>query len=169
MTGLRLGDSVSHCAYSEDHLIVVMDEIGSILRSYFPLTTFAIALVSATLPRVRPDGVLLKLGKGNNDVFPHNTLKVGPSPLLDRISSVWRKYDFLSEDSLQTFERGGFYSLDIGSGLSIIALNTMYYFGSLKGDNGTTLIDESNYLDDPVGQFEWLSQELERCRNQSRG
>lgn len=41
----RLGDTASHCTYSVDHMISIMDEIGRLLRIEYPTKPIIMAIV----------------------------------------------------------------------------------------------------------------------------
>lgn len=113
----------------------------------------------------------MKKKKGNNDVFPHNTLPVGSSELLNEIANVWRKHNAIPEDSLSKFEEAGYYSYSITPETRVISLNTLYYFAKWCDKNMTECTGENSviYEDDPASQFQWLTDELEDCKLNNQG
>ncbi|KAJ3110381.1 Endopolyphosphatase [Phlyctochytrium bullatum] len=74
---------------------------------------------------------------GNNDVFHHNseTQTMSPSPLLTNLTKIWAPFR-LHLDTDPDFQRGGWYirdSPDTTSNLSILSLNTMWFYNFNNG------------------------------------
>ena len=76
--------------------------------------------------------------EGNNDIYPHDTMYAGPTPLLNNITANWNYWLASNEQSEKTMHAGGYYSLLQDPQLRIVALNTMYFVR--KNDNSHILI-----------------------------
>ncbi|KZT24494.1 Endopolyphosphatase [Neolentinus lepideus HHB14362 ss-1] len=97
---------------------------------------------------------------GNNDVWPHNILMPGPNSITHEYSSIWQA--FIPFPSLQVFQRGAYYSVEvIPDQLAVVSLNTMYFYDSNKAVGGC----EFKERDDPGNlQLDWLEVQLEMYR-----
>ena len=95
---------------------------------------------------------------GNNDVVPHNILDKGPNFWTKQFSRIWKK--FIPEEQRHTFERGGWFSVEvIPHQLAVFSLNTMYFFDSNSAVDGCSQKSEPGYE-----HMEWLRIQLQRLR-----
>ncbi|XP_071168876.1 acid sphingomyelinase-like phosphodiesterase 3b [Mytilus galloprovincialis] len=90
---------------------------------------------------------------GNHDYFPHNQFPETGNLLYNRSFDRWKSW--IGEESMNTFLRGGYYTLKTATGMRIVGLNTNLYYTSNK-QTGTT--------EDPAGQFVWLEQVLDAAK-----
>jgi len=153
---LILGDISAHCAYSMQHVLNNMEGFFSLLRDFYPTTPVYVTL-------------------GNNDVYPHNQLALGPSEMLTQIANLWEKYGVLTPDAISQFRRGGFYSIELPTpdNLKIISLNSLYWFTNWCPQNDTECSDEDiaalDLLGDPMNQLQWLQSQLETSQKANQG
>jgi endopolyphosphatase len=80
---------------------------------------------------------------GNNDVWPylpkldrligrHNIFAPGPNYQTRSYASLWA--DMIPEYELHTFERGGYFAVEVvPNKLAILSLNTLYWFDFVFG------------------------------------
>ncbi|KAF8954502.1 Endopolyphosphatase [Entomortierella lignicola] len=95
---------------------------------------------------------------GNNDVYPHNIMQAGPNRILQHFSDIWS--EFIPEDQYHTFQNGGYYVIEVVPGkISVIALNTLYFFKSNAAVDGCYDEEEPG-----TSQMDWLEVELEAMR-----
>jgi endopolyphosphatase len=98
---------------------------------------------------------------GNNDILPHNIMTEGPNRWTRTFLDVWRL--FIPEVQKQSFEQGGWFSVDvIPNKLAVFSLNTMYFFQSNAAVNGCAARSEPGYH-----QMEWLRIQLQFVRDRS--
>lgn len=72
-------------------------------------------------------GVQLIPSIGNNDVYPHNQLCLGPNdPNLGNLSAIWRQ--FIPQSQLSTFEQFGTFLTYAGNNLAVVSLNSLAMF-----------------------------------------
>ncbi|EAW07701.1 endopolyphosphatase [Aspergillus clavatus NRRL 1] len=96
---------------------------------------------------------------GNNDIMPHNIFKAGPNRWTRRFENIWGK--FIPEHQLHTFVEGGWFTSEVIPGkLSVISLNTMYFFDSNSAVDGCAAKSEPGYE-----HMEWLRVQLQLMRN----
>ncbi|KAG0042552.1 Endopolyphosphatase [Gryganskiella cystojenkinii] len=95
---------------------------------------------------------------GNNDVYPHNIMQAGPNRILQHFSDIWS--DFIPESQLHTFQFGGYYTSEVVPGkITVVALNTLYFF------NQNAAVDGCDREDEPgTEQMDWLEVELVSLR-----
>ncbi|KAG0254140.1 Endopolyphosphatase [Mortierella polycephala] len=95
---------------------------------------------------------------GNNDVYPHNIMEPGPNRILQHLSDIWS--EFIPEDQYHTFQHGGYYTSEVVTGkISVIALNTLYFF------NQNAAVDGCDSNSEPgTEQMDWLEVELKSMR-----
>ncbi|KAG0378790.1 Endopolyphosphatase [Mortierella sp. AD032] len=95
---------------------------------------------------------------GNNDVYPHNIMEAGPNRILQHFSDIWSA--FIPESQYHTFQHGGYYTSEVVPGkITVVALNTLYFF------NQNAAVDGCNNEDEPgTDQMDWLEVELESLR-----
>ncbi|KAF4971070.1 hypothetical protein FSARC_2018 [Fusarium sarcochroum] len=95
---------------------------------------------------------------GNNDFLPHNIFYPGPNKWLQAYSSIWRR--FIPEEQRHSFGFGGWFEVEvIPNQLSVISLNTMYFFDRNAGVDGCAIPSEPGFK-----HMEWLSVQLQRLR-----
>ncbi|KAF5026504.1 hypothetical protein F66182_1426 [Fusarium sp. NRRL 66182] len=95
---------------------------------------------------------------GNNDFLPHNIFYPGPNKWLQAYSSIWRR--FIPEEQRHSFAFGGWFEVEVvPNQLSVISLNTMYFFDRNAGVNGCASPSEPGFK-----HMEWLSIQLQRLR-----
>ncbi|KAI5837788.1 Metallo-dependent phosphatase-like protein [Morchella snyderi] len=107
---------------------------------------------------------------GNNDIFPHNIMTAGPNRVTREFSDIWRR--FIPQDQYHVFDKGAYFwtqvvpgtngKMGLGSqgGLSVISLNTIYFFGSNAAVDGCDVKGEAGYE-----QMEWLKVQLALMRD----
>ncbi|CZS76500.1 hypothetical protein SNK03_001326 [Fusarium graminearum] len=96
---------------------------------------------------------------GNNDFLPHNIFYAGPNKWLQSYSSIWRR--FIPEQQRHSFGFGGWFEVEvIPNKLSVLSLNTMYFFDRNAGVDGCAIPSEPGFK-----HMEWLSVQLQRLRD----
>ncbi|KAM9355290.1 cyclic GMP-AMP phosphodiesterase SMPDL3A [Pholidichthys leucotaenia] len=128
------GDSPPHVPVGElstDMVIHVIGNMTQTIRQHFPNLTVYPAL-------------------GNHDYWPQDQLPTSTNDIYKAVAEFWKPW--LQPNALLTLSQGGFYSQLVKSGLRIISLNTILYYGPNKVTENMT---------DPAGQFEWLEKTLE--------
>ncbi|KAJ8270738.1 hypothetical protein GJAV_G00118680 [Gymnothorax javanicus] len=131
------GDSPPHVPAQElstDTVIRIIGNMTHTIREFFPDLPVYPAL-------------------GNHDYWPQDQLPVVTSEIYQAVSKLWEPW--LQPDALLTFRKGGFYSQVISPNLRLVSLNTNLYYSPNKVTVNMT---------DPAGQFEWLEDTLETCR-----
>ncbi|EFA84874.1 metallophosphoesterase domain-containing protein [Heterostelium album PN500] len=126
------GDSTPHVRHSELNKEVVLESIKNstaIIKQYFPKAKIYPSL-------------------GNHDAYP--IYQTSPQEMfLTNVSEIWK--EFLSQESLETFRKGGYFTEIIEPGLRVISINTaFYYIENIK----------VIFRRDPGDQFEWLKRIL---------
>ncbi|KAJ6109214.1 Endopolyphosphatase Ppn1p-related protein [Penicillium sp. IBT 16267x] len=98
---------------------------------------------------------------GNNDIAPHNIFMDGPNIWTRRYSELWRH--FIPEDQRHSFVEGGWFTSEVIPGkLSVISLNTMYFYDSNSAVDGCAAKSEPGYE-----HMEWLRVQLELLRSRN--
>jgi endopolyphosphatase len=98
---------------------------------------------------------------GNNDFMPHNILKEGPNRWTKRFVDIWAK--FIPEPQRHTFVEGGWFSSEvIPNQLSVISLNTMYFFDSNSAVDGCDAKSQPGFE-----HMEWLRVQLQLLRSRN--
>ncbi|KAJ5798865.1 uncharacterized protein N7503_006370 [Penicillium pulvis] len=98
---------------------------------------------------------------GNNDIAPHNIFMDGPNKWTRRYAELWRH--FIPEDQRHSFVEGGWFTSEVIPGkLSVISLNTMYFFDSNSAVDGCADKSEPGYE-----HMEWLRVQLELLRSRN--
>ncbi|XP_053830458.1 acid sphingomyelinase-like phosphodiesterase 3a isoform X2 [Vidua macroura] len=92
---------------------------------------------------------------GNHDYWPQDQLPVTTSEVYNAVADFWKPW--LSDEAINTFRKGGFYTQLFESSnshqpLRIISLNTNLYYSPNKVTVNIT---------DPANQFAWLEEILE--------
>ncbi|XP_071487800.1 acid sphingomyelinase-like phosphodiesterase 3b [Diadema antillarum] len=93
---------------------------------------------------------------GNHDNWPRHLLEPQPNAFRDALGQVWASWLADYSGALDTFSQGGYYVTAINANLSVISLNTAFYYYKDTRVEG---------LDDPAGQFVWLEEKLEDAEN----
>eukprot|EP01095_Lingulamoeba_sp_RSL-Kostka_P000288 TRINITY_DN1044_c1_g2_i1.p1 TRINITY_DN1044_c1_g2~~TRINITY_DN1044_c1_g2_i1.p1 ORF type:complete len:497 (+),score=90.22 TRINITY_DN1044_c1_g2_i1:64-1554(+) len=137
---LLTGDLVGHDQSSSTKQLEVIVRVSNIIQEYFPKTSVFPAI-------------------GNNDLYPdYYFSSEQPSIFTTDLANLWGIW--LDEDQINSFLKGGYYSVDIFSGNSkLIVLNTVLYSTERLGG------DDS---DDPCGQFSFLETELQDAENNNQ-
>ncbi|KAH7414483.1 Metallo-dependent phosphatase-like protein [Phaeosphaeria sp. MPI-PUGE-AT-0046c] len=95
---------------------------------------------------------------GNNDIMPHNIFLGGPNRWTQKYLEVWRS--FIPEAQRHQFSQGGWFSVEvIPNKLSVISLNTIYFFSSNSAVDGCASKHEPGYE-----HMEWLRIQLQILR-----
>ena len=95
---------------------------------------------------------------GNNDIMPHNIFQPGPNRWTKKYASIWRQ--LIPEEQRHGFVRGGWFSVEvIPNELSVLSLNTLYFFDSNTAVDGCAAKTEPGYE-----QMEWLRIQLQFLR-----
>ncbi|KAM7540527.1 hypothetical protein Aperf_G00000046594 [Anoplocephala perfoliata] len=149
------GDSVSHTILTRKSFERTMEEVVSALKAVFP--------------PYQNDSVPVILSLGNHDVFPDNTMSVADGDPTRRFwctrlgssPNLWGGWiaDDAEADSSH-FSDGCYYSRIVRVGnqtsLRIISLNGLIYARRNSLGNAS--------LTDPLGQFDWLTNQLQSAR-----
>ncbi|NXS85093.1 ASM3A phosphodiesterase, partial [Erpornis zantholeuca] len=133
------GDSPPHVPIKELSTKLVISIIGNLsstIRNFFPDLQVFPAL-------------------GNHDYWPQDQLPVTTSEVYNAVADFWKPW--LSDEAINTFRKGGFYtqlfeSSNSYQALRIISLNTNLYYSPNKVTVNIT---------DPANQFAWLEGILE--------
>lgn len=88
---------------------------------------------------------------GNHDRHPNTGCPLPSDPdyenYLDKVARLWSRW--LEPRALATVRKGGYYYVDVFSGIRLISLNTMFFW------------TENNELEEDIAdQFEWLEETL---------
>lgn len=80
-------------------------------------------------------GVQLIPSIGNNDVYPHDQLCMGPNdPNLGNLSNIWRP--FIPQSQMSTFQQMGSFLTYAGNNVAVVSLNTLAMYKKNKCDSG---------------------------------
>ncbi|KAL9937177.1 hypothetical protein V8E36_003586 [Tilletia maclaganii] len=72
---------------------------------------------------------------GNNDIFPHNIMFPGPSPVTRQLANIWSAH--IPEFEVHNFQRGAYFAKEvIPNELAVLSLNTIYMYDSNKVVDG---------------------------------
>ncbi|KAF0342636.1 secreted endopolyphosphatase [Gigaspora margarita] len=97
---------------------------------------------------------------GNNDEWEHNLLSPGPNALLNNITEIWSP---LGLNLTSDFTIGGYFRQDINPKLSILSLNSMYFYTE------NPLVNDCNKRSSPgAKQLKWLKSQLKSARKEHR-
>ncbi|KAF2145530.1 uncharacterized protein K452DRAFT_305533 [Aplosporella prunicola CBS 121167] len=95
---------------------------------------------------------------GNNDILPHNIFTPGPNRWTSKYLDIWKS--FIPEEQRHQFQRGGWFSVEaIPNKLSVLSLNTLFFFSKNAGVDGCAMKSEPGYE-----HFEWLRVQLQILR-----
>lgn len=127
------GDDMPHVPNSQlstNEVIETVKNLTDLLSAVFPNTTVYPAL-------------------GNHDYHPKHLMPPEPNYIYWAVGNLWSRW--LPQDAVNTFKRGGFYTVLIKPGLRLVSLNTVYYYTNDK---------LTGNISDPAGQFAWLDDVL---------
>eukprot|EP01132_Coremiostelium_polycephalum_P009309 gene9309-11411_t len=127
------GDDPPHFSVDQLNQSLVLDSISNMtnmILDYFPNT------------RIFPS-------IGNHDTYPEHQIPIGPNWLFEAVADMWTP--FLSNESLTTLRKGGYYTELVEPGFRIISVNTVFYYTQNK---------QCLNLTDPADQFQWLNDTL---------
>ncbi len=95
---------------------------------------------------------------GNNDVYPHNLMFAGPSSkTISNYKDMWKH--IVPPEQSHTFDRGAYFHMQVLPGLSVVSLNSLYFFENNKAVDGCSSRDEPGSL-----QLDWLEIQLRLFR-----
>ncbi|KAE8411811.1 Metallo-dependent phosphatase-like protein [Aspergillus pseudocaelatus] len=96
---------------------------------------------------------------GNNDFMPHNIFNDGPNRWTKKFVDIWAK--FIPEHQRHTFVEGGWFTSEvIPNKLTVISLNTMYFFDSNSAVDGCKAKSQPGFE-----HMEWLRVQLKLLRS----
>ncbi|XP_020632886.1 acid sphingomyelinase-like phosphodiesterase 3b [Orbicella faveolata] len=123
------GDDMPHVPNSElstEEVIETVKNMTALLSTVFTNTTVYPAL-------------------GNHDYHPKHLMPPKPNDIYTAVGDLWSRW--LPQEAVDTFKKGGFYTVLIKPGLRLVSLNTVYYYTNDRLTGNIT---------DPAGQFAWL-------------
>ncbi|KAJ2820363.1 Endopolyphosphatase [Coemansia sp. 'formosensis'] len=145
------GDSGRHDNDAEvprtlDEIIVQNEMAAGAMRHAFPHV--------AIVPNV-----------GNNDVSPHNEL---PAPGHKRARETFRRLaqawdGLVPQDQLSTFLYGGYFACDVQDTLTLLSVNTMYWYRANAKVGGCKAGDSPG-----LAQLAWIRWQIRRARARGR-
>jgi sphingomyelin phosphodiesterase acid-like 3 len=139
------GDS---CRHGNDQLEHPMEETEAMLSN-----------VSEWLVSTFPNTSILP-SIGNNDVTPDYYLDSDNATAL--LTMVTNGLDSLltTNDEREAMVHGGYFARPVTDTMTVLSLNTIIYSTSHQPDQ--------SYVDDPLGQFQWLEEQLSQARSNHR-
>jgi sphingomyelin phosphodiesterase acid-like 3 len=127
-----------------------------LLKDGISATTTILSTISQALKDAFPNIPIIPC-LGNNDVYPDYTLDLknnnNSHNRILNISMTGFQLLFQSTEERQTYLTGGYYARNVSESLTILVLNTVMY--------SINHFPNQTYLDDPMGQFAWLQQQLQ--------
>ncbi|KAL0213587.1 hypothetical protein RCL1_007213 [Eukaryota sp. TZLM3-RCL] len=138
-----LGDVMPHLAvlnkipHSQADSLVALKNVTNTMRKYFPHTDFVPVL-------------------GNHENIDHQWSR-DMNWFYEPTLKMW--HDSIPHEGSDSWLKGGYYRKDVNSKLSLIILNTNFYF---------TFDNSSLHVDDPADQFAWLRDQIHLLRLQNR-
>lgn len=95
---------------------------------------------------------------GNNDIYPHNLMELGPSMITRQLSTIYQ--DMIPEEQRRLYERyGSFFKEIIPDKLVVLSLNAMFFF------KNNPVVDSCMSENDPgYQQLLWLGSVLHQFR-----
>jgi len=96
---------------------------------------------------------------GNHDTYPRFSVFANESYwLYTSLAKEWEKY--YTPQARDTIAKGGYFKEEIMPGILLVSINTnLYYTGNHEDDVS---------VNDPLGQFNWLSQTLAQAKSQQK-
>ncbi|CAG8663666.1 13051_t:CDS:2, partial [Racocetra fulgida] len=153
------GDSVRHdkdkaFKRTQEQVLDTHRTVVEYVRKYFDISRikFVISVSSSS----SCNGSLLK----SSLCIEHNRLSQGPNDLLGNLSQIWAP---LNLNLTSDFIKGGYFRQDIHSKISVLSLNSMYFYKK------NTIVPDCNVTDGPGAlQLEWFERELKSARHEGR-
>ncbi|RHZ59346.1 hypothetical protein Glove_364g40 [Diversispora epigaea] len=97
---------------------------------------------------------------GNNDLLEHNSLEEGPNTLFSNLTQIWAP---LHLNLTHNFNIGGYFRQDVNSRLSVLSLNSMYFYKE------NLLVPDCEKEDSPGSkQLKWIERELINAKEENR-
>lgn len=98
---------------------------------------------------------------GNNDVYPHNIMFAGPSSkTISNYKAMWKLW--VPPEQSHTFDRGAYFHMPVAPKLSVVSLNSLYFYENNKAMDGCSSREEPGTL-----QLDWLEIQLKLFRQQN--
>lgn len=148
------GDNIRHdndrnYPRSEEHIFALNELCADLMHQIFSKHDSA---------NPREFDVIVVPSIGNNDVFPHNMLSIGPTLQTREYYKLWAP--FIPQNQLRTFHRDvSFLSEVIPGKLAVLSVNTLYLFKS------NPLVDTCDSRKEPGYQLLiWMGTVLEELR-----
>ncbi|RIB31018.1 Metallo-dependent phosphatase-like protein [Gigaspora rosea] len=107
-----------------------------------------------------PDKIKFFPTLGNNDEFEHDQLPPGPNDLFPAVKNAWAPLKLNITDD---FLIGGYYRHDINSNLSVISLNSMYFYPENLQSPDCSVSNSPGEI-----QLKWFENELENAKHDNR-
>ncbi|CAG8783991.1 733_t:CDS:2, partial [Racocetra persica] len=107
-----------------------------------------------------PDKIKFFPTLGNNDEFDDDQLSPGPNDLLSAVQNAWAP---LKLNLTNDFSVGGYFRHDINSKLSILSLNSMYFFPKNVQSPDCSVPNSPGEI-----QLKWFENELENAKHDNR-
>ncbi|KAI8883257.1 hypothetical protein K501DRAFT_184937 [Backusella circina FSU 941] len=127
-------------------------------RHVYDLNQYATdMMMDAFWPRHGGDPIPIIPTLGNNDVYPHNQMATDESELLSFYEQLWRPW--IPQNQRETFRQGGYYKVSVGDRMSVITLNTMYFYTKNDAVRSCRRLDSAGYT-----QLVWFQDQLKAAR-----
>lgn len=148
------GDNIRHdndrnYPRTEDHIFALNELCADLMHQVFG---------KRDSENPRDFDVIVVPSIGNNDVFPHNLLAIGPTLQTREYYKLWAP--FIPQDQLRVFHRGVCFVSEIIPGkLAVMSVNTLYLF------KANPLVDTCDSKKEPGYQLLiWMGTVLEELR-----
>lgn len=112
--------------------------------------------LKAWLKHYFPDAPII-FSLGNNDAIVHDAFLPGPNDALDVLGDIW--LDEFDNECIESFRKGGYWSIWISPTVKVISLNTLYFF-----KNNFLSMDCGSVASPGSLQISWLESELFEIR-----
>ncbi|CAI2194249.1 5745_t:CDS:10, partial [Funneliformis geosporum] len=97
---------------------------------------------------------------GNNDEWEHNQLGGGTNTLFSNLTQIWAPLNLNLTDD---FTNGGYFRQDVNSKLSVLSLNSLYFYESNEQ------IKDCDHKKSPGAiQLKWIEYQLKNARKEGR-
>lgn len=160
---LITGDFARHATETLDDPIQetksILRSLNEAIQSYFPSNSTADENIDGY---VSSSSISVIPALGNNDVTPDYYLDLTDTTNTNEILQMALSglYElFRSDQEIETFSRGGYFARNISDNLTVISLNTVMYSINHQPAWQTSPLSPLR-LDDPMGQFAWMKEEL---------
>jgi hypothetical protein len=118
-------------------------------------------MMEAFWPRDSDDVVPVIPSFGNNDVYPHNQIGDAHSDgdMLSFYEQLWRPW--IPVNQRHTFRQGGYFVVPVGPRLSVLTLNSLYFYKKNKAVHNC-------HKDNSPGaiQLAWFENQLKKARSE---